>query len=340
MKIFIKKLSIFSVCLIALLLGIHMLVANLNLFPYNWGNPMYQQKLVDLKTYKDVNTFFLGSSHFYRQIIPKQYDLATNGYSYNLGVQGLATPENYYLLENLLEEEAVTDAIIFIALSDLQSIAPKNMYTSRSTYFINNKILKQSLSIIGDETQFSFLTKTFRTFSFLGNYFYNTIGLAGFRSHFRESNHIEIDKIGSRGFLALDDDLSDDVQGREAAFKNQLAQFDKRIEKTKKTYAMIEAKPRLYNQSHYDYLDELTKKAEIKNNKLFFVIPPRKNDYDNVLKLASALPHNRIIDLANPEKYPEFYASENSFDIGHLNKKGAKIFTEKLADEYLKLKNL
>ncbi len=340
MKEFIKKLSLFTLCLVTLLIGFHVLVSSLNLYPYTWGNPLYQEKLVDLEKHGNVNTYFIGSSHFYRQIIPDQFDLAVNKKSYNLGVQGLATPENYYLLENLLDAGTVTDATIFLALSDLQSIAPKNFYTSRSTYFINTKILKESLAIISNETNFSFLTKSFRTFSFLGNYLYNTLGLAGLRAYLRKADDVESSFLKSRGFLALDDDVSDEVQNRATSFKNELDRFNSRVEKTKRSYSNFEPNSTKYNRPHIDYLNSLIKKAGELGNDLVFIITPRKDNYSNVLNLAAALPKNSVIDLANPIKYPEFYAFENSFDIGHLNKKGAIIFTEALAKEYLKIKNL
>ena len=43
------------------------------------------------------------------------------------------------------------------------------------------------------------------------------------------------------------------------------------------------------------------------------------------------------IDLGDPQKYPEFYNLENSFDLTHLNDKGARKSTLALARELMAL---
>jgi hypothetical protein len=41
------------------------------------------------------------------------------------------------------------------------------------------------------------------------------------------------------------------------------------------------------------------------------------------------------IDLNDPRRFPEFYTEKNSWDMGHLNIRGAYIFTKRLSLQFL-----
>ena len=72
-----------------------------------------------------------------------------------------------------------------------------------------------------------------------------------------------------------------------------------------------------------------------KGIQVFFVLPPKLETYTFATHLVNNLPENSVIDLANADKHPEFYSVENSKDYGHLNTRGAKLYTQKLASEFL-----
>jgi hypothetical protein len=67
--------------------------------------PVVRSKLAHFAAHRDeYDTLFLGSSHFYYQIIPSLFDgvAAENGYptrSFNAGIAGMRPPEDGYLLE-------------------------------------------------------------------------------------------------------------------------------------------------------------------------------------------------------------------------------------------------
>jgi hypothetical protein len=55
--------------------------------------------------------------------------------------------------------------------------------------------------------------------------------------------------------------------------------------------------------------------------------------YKKLLPILSLISKNHVIDLANPDKFPEFYEEENSFDVGHLNGMGAELMTQALVSQ-------
>ena len=338
MNQFLKKIGLFSLLALFVAILIQGGFSLTGLTKYHWGNPFYAKKISDLKNHQNTNVFFIGSSQFYRHINPIEFDQITNSESYNLGVQGLATPENYYLFEKMLEEENIApNSTIFLALSGIQSIAPSNFYSERSTYFLNWKIFSSSIRIIFDESR-PLKTQIFRIYSFVVNYIYKHLGLPVVRnwlSGFEYQGNNEF--VKNKGFLALDDDLEEEYINRGLAFQKMQSPLKSRIEITSNEFKN-QTKKGLSNEAHIEKLFSLIQQANEKNINLYFVITPRKKNYKDILPLIKDLPKNFIINLANPFTYPEFYSTENSFDIGHLNKKGAQLFTKKLAEEYLKIK--
>ncbi|MEZ4740774.1 MAG: hypothetical protein R2818_15780 [Flavobacteriales bacterium] len=69
---------------------------------------------------------------------------------------------------------------------------------------------------------------------------------------------------------------------------------------------------------------------------LVFILPPNTlNAMEwNVFQ---GLPKDRVIDMGDPDNYPEFYQTNYRFDRGHLNEVGAALYTRKLAERILEL---
>ena len=339
MHTFCKKIILFTFWIVSIVILTSYLFAKSNLYHFAWGNKYFQLKLAEVKHNPEINTLFLGSSHFYRHIDVAYFDdILDSTNSYNLGVEGLANPENYYLLEELLEDDSINVKSIFLALTSLQSTSPENFFKGRSSYHVSTSNLWYALNTIREESR-PFKTKIFRYSSFLLNYGYNYLGLPALRDMFKyKKNLAETHHLSNKGYLSLDDDLRQEVKARHNVFLEQeKALLQNRKLKAKKQFE-TGADDKYLIQAHYNKIVELINKAKLKKITLFFVITPRLKNYKEILSLKDKLSANQVIDLANPARFPEFYEVENSFDIGHLNKKGAIIFTEKLAEEFLKKK--
>ncbi len=63
---------------------------------------------------------------------------------------------------------------------------------------------------------------------------------------------------------------------------------------------------------------------------IIFLPPINRGDLDLSFLEKNNIP---ILDFYDPHLYPEFYQSKNLFDIGHLNKKGAELLSEKFAKQ-------
>lgn len=54
------------------------------------------------------------------------------------------------------------------------------------------------------------------------------------------------------------------------------------------------------------------------------------------IALMRQLPANNILDLSDPEKYPDLYDPAVYYDFVHFNKRGAELFTRHIAEALLK----
>ena len=84
-------------------------------------------------------------------------------------------------------------------------------------------------------------------------------------------------------------------------------------------------------------INYLIQKSQEKGIHLIFILSPRAVNKP-LLTLSSKIPDHNIIDMANPEKFESLYVNDNSFDMGHLNTKGAEDYTRLLAMEFVKIK--
>jgi hypothetical protein len=65
--------------------------------------------------------------------------------------------------------------------------------------------------------------------------------------------------------------------------------------------------------------------------RVIYILPPKRSTYAE-LNAFRRLPRDLAIDMGDPVSYPEFHLVKYRFDIGHLNEKGAELYTRVLAE--------
>jgi hypothetical protein len=340
MKQFLTNIFIFGV--IFLILN---QLPSLYLSPY-YGNKYYLGKYKYFKKNQDkFNTVILGSSRLYRHLNPKILDGLLQEYrisSFNLAAPSTFNPEVYYLYEKLLETiETNSLKYAFIELGPLSNIASKNLYTNRNYYWHNLKYLNFSINYILASNIKPLKRKTILIKRYITSYFANTI--FGFKELACNKSIDNLLFIGKNrdGFYSLNDEMID--RGGNNKFRKRITSFlkdptiiKKRTLIANKAFA-LKTNKKFINEVHLIKILNLIVKSKQKGIYLIFIIPPKMAHYNKLLALKTVLPNNHIIEIANPVKYPELYQASFSFDIGHLNKKGANVFTKHIADEFNKI---
>lgn len=336
-----------------LFIAIYLIIANFisTLTPYHWGNPWYSSKIQYLEESNDMNynTFFFGSSLVYRQIAPITFDSILNTHeknnsnSFNLGAPATFTPQNYYLYENFLESPLSKNAkYCFIELREVDLLNDYFLHQERTTYWQNYSDLKFIFRSINENPKLAYKRKTLAYRNYLVSYFENLFHLGHFGQQLNSPNYYSVDYVGKNGFFPLQLQLeytSDSVVKNNLVIrKNSIIKdpglVSKRKQAVLKEYTKVEDN---YDYTHLRKINALIEISKEKGIHLVFIISPRYITKE-LLNLSSQISSMHLIDMANPEKFETLYTIENSFDIGHLNTKGAHEYTKLLALEFLKIK--
>ncbi|MGC1310048.1 MAG: hypothetical protein WA885_22700 [Phormidesmis sp.] len=338
MKAFLQKIAIFSS-----IFGLSIFSLNYLIFVFEKqyvGNETYSRKYSFLTQHqKNFNAVLLGSSLTYRQISPKTLDASLTQCktsSFNLGANGMFNPETYYLYESLLDElpENGLD-YAFLELEDIQNIEAQNLATARSYYWHNWRYLLFSIDYILDSNK-SLALKSELLREYFLSYVYKVF--LGFRILLAESPE-DTQAWKQNGFYAFDDQMNDpqaalavrnSLKKESIAFLKDTSVLKGQVLAAEK--GSFKAPEGSANVAHLHKLLSLIKKSKAKGVHLIFFVPPRLSSYIEAAAIAQALPKENVIEVFDPIKYPELYQPDLSFDKGHLNAKGAEIFTKIFAE--------
>lgn len=333
-----KKFLINFILFLLPFIIIHIVLSNF-LNPYS-GNTLYETKIKHVRQNKSkYNTLIFGSSRMYRHIDTKLMDSIMTDYSFssfNLGTPGTFNPEVYFLYKNFLNSSYSSQyQYTFIELTPLIPATHINMTSDRGTYWLNLDNLNFSLryilhSKIGKN-------KLKEIFYYILTYLYKIGNLSKYKSFFRINSNSEYKHIiNNQGYYSLNRSMKHNSKPKNS-YKQRLENFLRDTTKLQKRINISKQvkipHKKYFNAVHLKRLKGFIKESEQKGIHIFFVIPPRLTDYKEIRAIQNFLPKKNIIDLSNAKKYPKLYKVEYSFDIGHLNDKGANLFTKYLVDE-------
>lgn len=319
---------------------------------YYWGNEIYEEKIKKFEENKnEYNTVFFGSSTMECHIDPLIFDSLVSPHvnvsSFNLASRGSENPEPYFLYENFLASEASQNIkFAFIDLSSLKIREENVLFSDRVTYWLGVKELTYLIKSISLE-EYSIKTKFYRTGSFVIAYLYKLIGLKGIKSNIYNEKkndwasfwpYVSINSIDFNGYIPLHND---------ATYRTAIDPTNIKLKKEYELKLEGAAENQLSflndisnlpcNKRHLERVKELIEKSEKRGIKLYLIIPttlyPNKEIYGMMNRLSK-----HVLDVSNINRFPEVYNFDNSFDLVHLNDRGARLNTKNIA--FLFLKNI
>lgn len=319
--------------------------------PYYWGNPWYSAKirlLEKMPEEKLPNTYFFGSSRVYRQVDPRVFDSTVSALtnediqSYNLGATATFCPQTYYLYENFLKSDLAehTD-YAFMELMEIDRIAMQVMHQERTTYWQNLPDITFVFRSVFNDRRISFGSKMACVSKYLVSYIEHAFHLGHFREVLFTEDYYNRLYAGPAedGFYSLeaqlrqtaDDAIEGNLEERRATLMQDSTELTRRAESSIRHHNQ-EQWP--VDKVHLQRIKRLIEKSAEKDIKLVFVLSPR-NSSPTLVKLMEQIPAGHKIDLSLYNKYPEFYRLKYSFDRGHFNNRGAKLYTTNLAQNFV-----
>ncbi len=314
--------------------------------PY-FGNRYYDAKYRYFKEHRDeYNTVIFGSSRSYRQINPEIFDklLQENGFkTFNLASPSTFNPEIYQLYDDFLNDTPKGNCkCAIIELLPLNIIDERNIKTAKNNYWIDIAHLLFALRY-NFARKISWERKIDRSLSYLASYFYKLMDTSKFETLLLRNDNDEENLIGKRkdGYYSLEKQMEDiggdnPLKKRRKLFLKNTKALDIRIERSKAEMNKYQREKNV-NRVHLEKLLSIIDRSEKKGIHVIYFIPPRLVNYAELLPLKYCLPQDRLIDVTNALKYPNLYRVEYSFDIGHLNDKGADFLTEAVAEKVKKI---
>ncbi len=317
---------------------------------YNeYETPMLAAKLEYFHR-KDFNTAFVGTSKTLRQVDPKKFSQLANENmnAFNMGVAGLFPFRMLDYGERVSEKAGIKNMFVELAPLDIIGIN----YDSNPNILALNfgrfwKAFEHiSYSQISNRIKLSYYVNYCKALS----YKYLGIGAEKQLALILESTvypnaekESKIDRtFENDGFITYTQLVE---MGQMPAYRlkdhNALKANPKLLESTIKTYKKTQASLSAVEDGYIKEYLEFASKISEKGIIIVFYLPPRQLDYGlaPVLNLRDRLKEKgyAVLDCSDPTEYPELYTLENSFDVSHLNKNGAALFTEALAKQYNQL---
>lgn len=319
----------------------------LNLIPHAFLSPYFGNKWYTVKyrhfakNQEQFNAVIWGSSRIDRHADPGALSAALQDHQvsfFNIGCPGTYSPEELYLYEMFLgslEQHPIDYA--FLELQPLREPGGPNQFTWKGLYWMNLDYCVFSTRAVLDAR---FRVHRKGTAILTVGITYAKRFLSGWKALFFRYQELPGRAMLGRngdGFYPLDDALAD-REGTDTSLANRQAEFlaDTTVldERRLLADAAFSGKVRPYlNEAYLGKLLALIEASDKQGVHLVYIIPPRLARYGELVALKDRLPPRHIIELADPRKYPELYQVDYSFDVGHLNKKGAAVFTRYLVQQ-------
>ena len=325
---------------------------------------MSTQKLEFFEQRLEVyDTVVIGPSTTLRQVDPEIFDtvLGASGIgsrTFNFGVAGMIPPETLYMLARILELEPPRLKRVFVELRG-HPLERRGQY-SRTRRFVSWHDMPTTWRALGmtmtspDGRSFGNVQRHTRAFA----YRFASLGrvremlserLAGTDASRRQSQRRQLRAfraaIGEKqnGFVSLDEALRIEVyqtrrrlQGRQ---RRWFQRDDDLLRSSGRPLLDISGAPRTDQQLNPQEAAFLADMAELADDSglelVFFLGPDRRGEYFLPAAHRQGLIET-FLDFDQPDRYPRLFDKVVWFDEAHLNATGASLYTEALAEAYVR----
>lgn len=321
------RCALFGAILIGLLGGIELIT------PPGWGNDVLARKLDRYVADKasDVKVVFVGSSRIYRHVDPPRFD-RLSGFSKSLN---LGSPDSNFLahlrvVEFLLKQEERPEVIV-LELQRIHAVTNENRHKFGGYYA--HDTAKTQLAV-GYWSQRGELRQCLEH---LGAGLENFFKVGGYlrwgRAAFSRYRPPTVPQSHERGFVPLERDRNEPG----VIIRHRELQDDPEILTRRTNQCRAERASGSQEEDSVSerwlagQLKQLVDKCRRSGVELIWLLPPRN---PGLMLLRDELQEIRAgdcIDLGDPDRYPDLYEAQYSFDVGHLNEQGAAKFTEEVA---------
>ena len=312
--------------------------------------PAIDERLSALSREKDsYDTLLFGSSRLYRGIDPAVFDAETARRgratrSFNLAFAGMKPHEANALLRRVLSDPPAKLRYVLIEIDDWspeiseplpnQRAQNAERYSARAlAWHDNTELLSVLRSLwLSDRSLTDRIDLALSHISHWGVRLLN-IGSAA-RAARREVDAKPDPPTSRRGFTPYV--RADYLQGFTGGFRQQFVEsrdeYEAALEAMREPEAADSPSPR-YNHAALAAQIAFVRAAGLE---AIYVLPPRGEPTPHLSALAAQRALPTLLDFSSPDLDPELFAIDHRFDDQHVNPRGAKVFSRRLAEEFVR----
>ncbi len=275
---------------------------------------------------------FVGSSRVLNQVSPAVFTrrLADRGQpltSFNFGLQGMWYPELRLTIEHILAERPARLRYLVIELRDLdRELSWRHYFTRRTVAWHTPQLTLLVLRQLWRTPSLSLLEKTKRSAVHLHHLAYRIANLGLALPALAQAT-------GQPGTCLPENERFDGS----VALNPVLATIE--AARLPELFAAFADSPQEVEPEPVWTADLVDLVARIRAHDvepIFVLIPPVWERRPDVLLLAERGVLPTLFAYQDPAAYPEFHRLENLFNTKHLNANGMVLFTQRLADDFLR----
>jgi hypothetical protein len=294
----------------------------------------------------DYNVLFVGSSYVHRDFAPETFDaeMARRGLavrSFNMGVPGMDPPETYFVVREALAERPTGLVCVLIELDYYRTvIRERDLHTRRNDYWHDGYYTAQAIrSLLEQPVDAGLKAKSAARHieAFGRNSLHAGRGLlyvltATGRMPDEQDRILALGPAGD-GFTALDDANTRLAELRSELFTGlEIDVFAEKVEALKAGATRETTGVRTPTRAQVEALAEIVRIIRGAGAHPVLVVPPCLDARAELIALARDTIDADVLVFNDPNRFPALYATENRFDVGHLNKSGAVAFSKSLAE--------
>jgi hypothetical protein len=304
---------------------------------------------------ENVDILFIGSSRIYHGISPKVFDqtLRETGrpwHSFNVGMDGMSTPEAFALVRRLLALGVHKPKYVFFEVqSGIGAGTPTrdDWVKERDVYWRDRDSLFAGFRKFSAGLSWSGGTLTGPPFSVGRWKYFGPLFLADVRLWIRNATNFGVgNEIVERAAealpiwdrAALPKKISDDEthlpSGWDGYFAMSKPMSGEALTVYRKYFAEaqkgpVKRAPELIMRRELSRFQEAMARRNIQ---VVFVFPPSL--FSGRSSWLDAPPRSLLLDYHDVARYPQFYTEDVRLDAEHLNARGAEIFSRTLAKDF------
>jgi len=303
--------------------------------------PVVRSKLAHFAAHRDeYDTLFLGSSHFYYQIIPSLFDgvAAENGYptrSFNAGIAGMRPPEDGYLLERFLSLSPRNLRHVFIELAILRTRV-ENAGSRRAVYWHDWRRMQMIWrSATAQLRKKSFKDGVEPTGEWLSEVLTHLLLFLQRATNLGRGEIITARLGGSRFVQNPAADLGAALDGwipsnrPETMQSEMLSRYQRDLAERERRPARKYEGDRVSQQALSQVIADIEKAGAVP----VLVVPPTTDSKN--FRPAPVGSRAIVLDFCDLERFPELFEPSHRLDLTHVNTAGAQVFTRLLARRFV-----